>query len=512
MLKRYLYAAFLFGLAAVMLTPESTLAQAIRPEQTLYIKPRVGISWHLGDTEKSPGNFNMDNWKVDGKFPYAAGLELGYQFNQSASLSLGYQLSNHPLIFHYGDTVPDGVDNDETMFHSAQLLFRIGAQSRVAPFFAIGGHAMFNNDDRASTAFGPAVGLGLDIAVSDRTSLVFEWLSNLTFPDDAADGMDANVFGDDFAPFDALSTVTLGLKYNFKSAFTPVDVMSVDCPGRIQLGQSATFTASVNEEAATKPLEYRWDFGDGNTATGLLATHTFDRTGTYNVTFTANNRGSTDTEACSVEVFAPAPQVTSISANPMTFEVCEPTTVSFSANVNLGGGPAVTYSWDFGDGSTGTGANPTHTYSTAGNYTVTLTATNEGGSDTRSITVTAQPCTSICADITELNSVYFGHNSSTLTPEGRAALQENIEILRECPDLCVRIEGFAAPGERNAQRLSEDRARAVEQFYIDNGVAGSRLLTIGMGRVGGMTSKKEGASQFRRVDSLPMPCDQMGSK
>ena len=52
------------------------------------------------------------------------------------------------------------------------------------------------------------------------------------------------------------------------------------------------------------------------------------------------------------------------------------------------------------------------------------------------------------------------------------------------------------------QRLSEDRARAVEQFYIDNGVAASRLQAVGMGSTG--VSKKEGASQFRRVDTIPI--------
>lgn len=43
---------------------------------------------------------------------------------------------------------------------------------------------------------------------------------------------------------------------------------------------------------------------------------------------------------------------------------------------------ATTYLWDFGDGSTSTDFAPSHTYSSNGNYTVTLTATNSGGSST----------------------------------------------------------------------------------------------------------------------------------
>jgi len=52
------------------------------------------------------------------------------------------------------------------------------------------------------------------------------------------------------------------------------------------------------------------------------------------------------------------------------------------------------WSWDFGDGSTGTGNVTTHTYMSAGTYTVTLNATNAGGSTTATktglVTVTAQ--------------------------------------------------------------------------------------------------------------------------
>ncbi|MFY0606809.1 MAG: PKD domain-containing protein [Cyclobacteriaceae bacterium] len=49
---------------------------------------------------------------------------------------------------------------------------------------------------------------------------------------------------------------------------------------------------------------------------------------------------------------------------------------------------AESYSWDFGDGSApATDANPTYTYAAAGTYTVVLTATNAGGSDTHTETI-----------------------------------------------------------------------------------------------------------------------------
>ncbi len=52
----------------------------------------------------------------------------------------------------------------------------------------------------------------------------------------------------------------------------------------------------------------------------------------------------------------------------------------------------VSYEWDFGDGTSGSGVNPTHTYSTSGTYTITLTVTTAlGGTDTVTLTVTVRP-------------------------------------------------------------------------------------------------------------------------
>jgi len=87
----------------------------------------------------------------------------------------------------------------------------------------------------------------------------------------------------------------------------------------------------------------------------------------------------------------PAP-VASFTAVPLTGQA--PLAVQF--NDTSARSPS-SWAWDFGDSGTSTVQNATHTYTTAGTYTVNLTATNDGGSDTATytgyITVTSTPAT-----------------------------------------------------------------------------------------------------------------------
>ncbi len=53
--------------------------------------------------------------------------------------------------------------------------------------------------------------------------------------------------------------------------------------------------------------------------------------------------------------------------------------VTFSDQSTEGSARITTYAWQFGDGGTGSGANPSHTYVSSGGYTVELTVTDENG-------------------------------------------------------------------------------------------------------------------------------------
>lgn len=69
--------------------------------------------------------------------------------------------------------------------------------------------------------------------------------------------------------------------------------------------------------------------------------------------------------------------------------------------------PNVVYAWDFGDGNTGNGDSPTHTYTTVGYYDVCLIATNNNGADTTCNTVFVDATNCLVADSLELVNFYF---------------------------------------------------------------------------------------------------------
>ena len=80
-----------------------------------------------------------------------------------------------------------------------------------------------------------------------------------------------------------------------------------------------------------------------------------------------------------------------------------PAQVTFTSNVTGGD----TYHWDFGDNATSTDANPTHTYTDGGVYTVTLKVTGEGGTTQaqKTINIDDKPTQAIITRITLNNMI-----------------------------------------------------------------------------------------------------------
>ncbi|MFB6286503.1 MAG: PKD domain-containing protein [Candidatus Bipolaricaulia bacterium] len=474
--------ALFVGLAAVASPAQ---AQNKRPSDTFYLKFGVGLSDYTGDfADPFEGFSNGDG------FPYMWQGELGYQVSSSFGIGAMYQAGRYPL----SSNNVSGSDPDRLTAAALLGRYTFGADTwTAAPYIDAGANLSFGGN---SIGGGPSVGAGVDIALNDWASLYVESRTHLTFGDNAVDGATGG------SSFDALSEVLgIGVKMNFQRAATPPRVLALDGPTEVKAGESVTYTASINEGEATSPLTYRWNFGDGSTGSGMTAEHTYREAGTYTVQFTASNKAGTASQTRTVEVVAPQPaRIVSVNANPT--RVDEGESVSFS--VNAQGDSPISYAWTFGDGSSGSGASPSHTYEEPGTYTAEVTASNDAGEGSQTITVTVERALpSICMSTSELNSTYFSRNSSTLTDESKKALKENLEILNKCPNLTVRVEGFAAPGERNAEQLSEDRVEAVTEFYEEGGVSSDRVMSEAQGAPEGVTTKKGGTQQYRRVDSIP---------
>lgn len=161
-------------------------------------------------------------------------------------------------------------------------------------------------------------------------------------------------------------------------------------PSDPQVGQTISFdaTASTNGGAACLiACSYAWNFGDGTTASGLTTTKAFRAAGNFAVQLVVtDSRGASASSTQVVSVANPTPPTGAVIVTP-TPPVAPGTTVFFNAsNVQWAGRTIASYSWNFGDGRTGSGVTTTHQYSTVGNYTVVLTVTDTAGA-TQQLTV-----------------------------------------------------------------------------------------------------------------------------
>ncbi len=145
---------------------------------------------------------------------------------------------------------------------------------------------------------------------------------------------------------------------------------------------TAPLTVQFTDKSTGNPTMWSWNFGDGGSDMVANPSHTYTAPGTYTVKLTA----SSQTGGSSVKEMAGYITVSGSGSGPKaSFTVDKrsgqkPLTVQFT---DTSTGLPTMWFWDFGDGTNATVASPSHTYQLAGVYTVTLTASNQGGSDTK---------------------------------------------------------------------------------------------------------------------------------
>jgi len=133
-------------------------------------------------------------------------------------------------------------------------------------------------------------------------------------------------------------------------------------------------------DLSTGPVIARdWDFGDGTPHSNLQnPSHTYQNAGTYTVTLKASSDSCFDVETKAGYVIVSTVPVANFQGSPTTGPT--PLKVTFT---DLSTNNPTAWDWDFGDGTPHSYVkNPSHTYNTPGDYTVTLIVSNNCGSDT----------------------------------------------------------------------------------------------------------------------------------
>jgi PKD repeat protein len=153
----------------------------------------------------------------------------------------------------------------------------------------------------------------------------------------------------------------------------------------IDTGEEAWFTGNSSYDPDGYIVSYEWDFGDGTSGSGVNVTHTYNSPGNYTITLTVtDNEGATDSDSVTVTVLGGGQNQPPVAdADPEHQHVDVGEKAWFWGNDSYDpDGYIVSYHWHFGDGTTATGELVTHVYQYPGNYTVTLTVTdNEGATD-----------------------------------------------------------------------------------------------------------------------------------
>jgi PKD repeat protein len=170
-------------------------------------------------------------------------------------------------------------------------------------------------------------------------------------------------------------------------------------------GKPVSFTN--NSSIGSGTITYVWDFGDATTSTATSPTHSYASAGVYTVTLTVTSNNN-----CTDKI---SKQVTVLTTPTASFNVSNTCLGSSTAFINNSTN-ANTYSWTFGDGSSSTTTNPSHTYNNSGTYSVTLTARNTNGCEhvySANVSIFATPSVSFTATtVCEGTATTFTNNSS----------------------------------------------------------------------------------------------------
>ncbi len=156
-------------------------------------------------------------------------------------------------------------------------------------------------------------------------------------------------------------------------------VANANGPYSAKINEAIQLSSANSNDPDGTITAYAWDFGDGNSSTQANPSHSYAKAGSYSITLTVvDDKGaqaSSSTTASISEIGSNLPPQANANG---PYSATIGSAVQFSSAGSLDPDGSITaYSWNFGDGNSSTEANPAHTYAKVGNYTVTLTVTDD---------------------------------------------------------------------------------------------------------------------------------------
>jgi PKD domain len=154
----------------------------------------------------------------------------------------------------------------------------------------------------------------------------------------------------------------------------PAPLVSVDLGASSPVWANTSFELTAHASAGSGSYAYNWSLGDGDTATGPVVNYSYSAPGVYVVTVAVTDTiwGGSASGSAVVDVHSPPTVEIATQATSANGEY------SFTA-IPAGGLGTFNFTWLFGDGASASGISVTHTFASAGNYTVTVQAKDQYG-------------------------------------------------------------------------------------------------------------------------------------